>query len=1130
MICQRVRILLLFALVGLLAGLASAQVETGSVVGTLRDASGAIVPNAQVVLTETQKSLHWQTTSNAAGYYAFPTLPPGEYQVQAKHSGFHPAAQTGITLAANQTVRIDLTLAVGSSEQTVNVSSAPPPIQTDSADVSKEISAKVVQDLPMGGTRNFQQLFLLVPGATQPQRVHSDFFNSQGSMDVHINGQPNVVNNLMIEGITDNERTGLLQIYIPPADAIQEVSVSTSNYDAQLGAGGGYVSNVILKTGSNQFHGDLFEFLRPDNYGSANPYCMVRTGQTCNSHYAPYHFNQFGGSIGGPIIHNKIFFFTDWQSTREHYSNTRTVTVPDAKFRQGDFSEALDNSTTGYKGADVIYDPTTGNADGSGRAAFANNTIPQSVLTSNPAWPIIQKIMSLWPMPNMGGTSLFGNYRVDTPGYRDNDQFDVKIDGQMSEANNFSYRFSWMRPKNYQAGVFGLAGGNGDFDANGTDTTYQSGLEWTHTFGSNLISETRAGVSRYRNVANPLDYGQNTADQLGIKGVNLQPFLSGIPTISPNGGITSLGYAGSLPWIRTETDFDLVNNWTWIVGNHTIIFGADLARLRDDLLQDQTYGPRGQFQFYSDGTGLFCPKGACASDVSNNATISQNGIANGFASFLLDYTGFAGRDLPVVFPALRQTRMFSFIGDKWQANPRLTVTMGLRDELYSPLKPHFPGGLSNYDPTTNTLQLAGIGNVPMGLGLKTSFRNLDPRLGLAYRLSSSSVLRAGFGISTVPFYDNNYAFNYPVRQNNGYTSANSYQQATLPGSNQLVNLASGMPAPSPAVIPSNGIIPATGALLSQSFEAVPTGMHEGYVEMWNLAYARQLPGHFTLDTAYVGDHGVDILYHRNINAGLAPGCGNKCLPLGLAFGKTVGVDQFTPMGNNYNGLQVKLDRRFSSGLVSTTTFVWSKAIDFGGGTDMPGLADNVNFSRDRGRADFDTRTSLTEGFVYPLPFGGQGRWAKTGVAGAILGGWQLNGILSMHSGMPFGVSSSTSLNWTGVNQMANQVAPFKVQHGIGYGAPWFDPSSFTNPDPNTLGTLGRNMFSGPGYFNMDASLFRTLQITERVNLQLRIESFNTTNTPAFNNPSSNRNSSTFGMVTGESKASRNLQFGLKLSF
>jgi hypothetical protein len=417
---------------------------------------------------------------------------------------------------------------------------------------------------------------------------------------------------------------------------------------------------------------------------------------------------------------------------------------------------------------------------------------------------------------------------------------------------------------------------------------------------------------------------------------------------------------------------------------------------------------------------------------------------------------------------------------------------------------------------------------------------LDPRLGIAYRVSSNSVLRAGFGISTVPFYDNNYAFNYPVRQNNGYTSANSYQQATLPDGTTVVNLATGMPAPSPAVIPSNGVIPATGALLSQSFEAVPTDMHEGYVEMWNIAYARQLPWHFTLDTAYVGDHGVDILYHRNINSGLAPGCGNGCLPLGEAFGKTVSVDQFTPMSTSYNGLQMKLNRHFSSGLVATTTFVWSKAIDYGTSTDMPSLGDSVNFSRDRGRADFDSRTSLSEGFVYPLPFGSKGSWAKSGVAGAILGGWQLNGILSMHSGLPFTVSSSTQLNWTGVNQTADQVSPFKTEHGIGYGAPWFDPGSFTDPpdyvDPSSnkiyyrLGTLGRNMFSGPGYFNLDASLFRTLQITERVNLQLRIESFNTTNTPAFNNPDGNYDSSTFGMVTGESKTARNLQFGIKLSF
>lgn len=1107
----------------LCAAPAAAQVETGSVVGMVTDASGAAIPNATLVLTETQKNIKWSARSNASGNYIFPDLPQGVYSLQGSHSGFKTITQTGLQLAVNQTVRVNLMLPVGEEQQTVDVSSAPPPIQTDTADIGKEVTAAEVRDMPLGGTRNFQQLFALQPGVTGLSRQHSDFFNPQASLDMHVNGQPNVVDNLMIEGVTDNERTRLLQIYIPPADAIQEVSVTTSNYDSQFGQAGGYVANVILKSGTNRLHGDAYEFLRPDNWGSASPYCMLTPPATASAcpKLTPYHFNQFGGSIGGPILHNRLFFFGDWESTRENFSSFRQATVPDALFRQGDFSEALDPTQIQQKGPELIYDPTTGDSQGNNRTPFPGNIIPASRLQSNPAWPIIQNIMALWPMPNEPG--LVNNYVVNTPEIRNNNQFDVKIDGRWHERDNFSYRFSWMNPHTTTYGLFGLAGGNTDFDANGTDTTYQSSVEWTHTFSPTAINELRLGLSRYRNVADPTDYGQNEADKLGIKGVNVQPFNSGMPTINPHGGTTSLGYSASLPWIRTETDGDIVDNWTFIHDNHTFTFGADLARLRDDLLQDQTYGPRGDFEFYSYGTAL--------GGSTQAAKISQGGLANGFASFLLDYAGFVGRDLPNVFPALRQTQLSSYFGDKWQVNPRLTVNLGLRYELYSPLKPHFSGGLSNYDPTSNVLLIAGYGDIPTSLGLKSSFKNVAPRIGLAYRLSDSSVLRAGYGISTIPFYDNNYAFNFPVRQNNGYPSPNSFLQATDASTGQIVNLATGMPAPTPAAIPANGIIPATGPLLSQSFEAVPPNLHEAYLEMWNLAYARQLPWGFTMDAAYVGNHGVDILYHRNINAGLAPLCANKCLPLGLAFGKTVGVDQFTPMGNNYNALQLKMDHRVGRSIMSTTTMAWGKAIDYGGGTDMPGLGDNVNFSRDRGRADFDQAFALSEGFIYQLPFGAGGSWAKTGAAAAVLGGWQLNGIMTVHSGQPFSIGSSTTLNWTGVNQRGNIVGPFKALHGIGFGNLWFDPSSFSDPASGTLGDAGRNTFSGPGYFNLDASLFRTFQMTERMTLQVRIESFNTTNTPAFNNPNTgNIDATNFGMVTGENKAARNLQFGFKLAF
>ncbi len=1064
----------------------------------------------RLVLTETQKGLHWTTRSNAAGYYVFTDIPSGAYEVTAEIAGFQRSIQRNIVLEVNNTVRINIRMRVGTARQTVVVASRAPLLQTDSADVHKQITAYMVNNLPMGGTRNFQQLLVLVPGATKPYRPHSDFFNPQASLDTHVNGQANPSDNLQIEGLTDNERTGLLQIYVPPADAIQEVSVTTSNYDAKYGAAGGYIANVILKSGTNQFHGSAFEFMRQNNLGSAMPYCFKAP---CLTRLPGYHFNQFGGSIGGPILHNKLFFFGDWQTTMEHTNEHVVTTVPDALFRQGNFSELLNPTvykSIGYKGPDIIYDPTTGSSSGSGRTPFAGNLIPSGRLDT-----IALKLAQLWPMPNLPG--IVDNYQGLPLTIRDNNQFDIKLDGRISANNLASYRLSWMKPKTTEQGVFGLYGGpnNGMFNAIGTDTTYQTSANWTHIFDPTTITTVRAGVSRYRNVANPTDYLQNTASELGIRGINIEPFTSGMPVISPHGGIASLGFSASLPWIRTETDFDVVNNWTFIRGNHTLKFGWDLARLRDDLLQDQTYGPRGQFQFNSAGTGTPSDK------------ISQGGIANGFASMLLDWPAFVGRDLPGSFPALRQTRFFGYFGDKWEMSSRLTVYLGVRDEIYQPLTPHFPGGLSNYDPTTNELVLAGIG-APMGLGVKSSFRNVAPRLGLAWRLTPGSVLRAGFGISTIPFSDNHYAFNYPIRQNNGFPSINSFQDANYQGA--AVNLETGMPAPQQAVIPADGrILANTPALRSQDFVIVPLNLHEAYLESWNLAYARDLPGHFSLDLAYVGEHGVDTLYHWNSNAALQGNCGYKCEPLYLLWGKNVSTDAFLPLGDNYNGLQVKLDHRIGHGLMSTTSFSWGKAIDYGDGDDMPGLMDNVHFWRDRAVAGFNRARALSEGIVYQLPFG---QWAQPGLGRKIAGGWQINGILTSYSGSPFTITAPTTLlNWPGVGQTADQVGSFNVSHGVGYGATWFDPNAFTSvSQKGVMGNVGRNSHTGPAAFNLDFSLFRNFQLSERMHAIFRAEAFNLTNTPNFSNPHTGVTDPYFGHITGTSNGPRSFQFGLQLEF
>ena len=1108
----------------LCAGYVYSQAVNATLLGTVTDVSGGVIPNAKVTVTETQTGVVHSAQTNASGNWIVPNLPPGVYSVAVETPGFKKETRSGINLLVDTSTRVDVRLQPGSVTETVEVSAQAAALQTDTASTTQKIERDVLANVPLiSSNRNFQSLLNLAPGVAPVVEQHSQFFNASSSLQTEVNGQMRMGNNFMIEGSDDNERTGLLQIYIPPIEAIQTVDMSLSNHDPEMGRASGAVVNVILKSGTNDWHASAYEFLQNSAF-NARSFFNPSVG-----HLA---YNYVGGNVGGPIRKNKMFIFGDYLRVMDHEANTNQMTEPPNPWRTGDLSGA----------ATTIFDPSTGNPlDGTGRTPFPGNIIPSNRINA-----VSAKITALLPPTNetFNIAKPSNNYFALLPFTKTTDSFDTKLDYNITVKDRLTGRFSFSRPVIFQAPLFGNAGGaaQGAFEGTGTQKTYVSGLNYDRIISPTLVAEVRLAISHYHNEAQPSDYGSNDAENLGIPGVNISQFTSGMVGIQINDGFSNpiVGYSASLPWIRAEANVDLVNTWTKISGNHTIKVGFDLKRIRDDLLQDQTYSPRGIYYFGNQQTALCTPTKTDANGLATSCNSSPLGIANDMASFLLDVPYQLGRDVNTYFPAYRQWEFFAFAGDKWQVSPKLTLDLGVRWEFYPPATPQFPGGFSNYDPNTNNLVIAGIGGNPSNLGMKTRYKYFAPRIGLAYRLDDKTVIRAGFGTSYTPFPDNTYAYNYPVRSNNFYTNVgNGYASAVL-SSGQPASFQNGFPLPIPVAVPSNGIIPATGSLLSQSFDVINIDFKNPYTETWNLAVQRTLPGHWTLDVAYLGVHGVDTVANYNMNSPRSVlGGGTASEPLNILYGKTAGATlRWAGYSSSYHALQVKMDRRFSD-LTVTTAFNWGKGMSYQQGDDG-GLMWLINQRRNHARTDFDRTLTFTQSYVYRLPWGPGQRWLKSGIVSKALGGWQLSGVLSLYTGTPMSIGASgSSLNTPGESQTANQVAPVQILHGINIGNPWFSTSSFSQPTGVVFGSTGRNIMSGPGAFGLNLSLFKSFQFTERAKLELRCETFNFTNTPQFSNPSSSLTSSTFGYVAGTigsgtgvngTGGGRAVQLGAKITF
>jgi hypothetical protein len=660
----------------------------------------------------------------------------------------------------------------------------------------------------------------------------------------------------------------------------------------------------------------------------------------------------------------------------------------------------------------------------------------------------------------------------------------------------------------------GIYGGpsNSGFDATGPSRNQSPGLNLNHIFSPTLITEVRFGIVRNRNNATNVDTGQSLGQKLGIPNSNLgDMWTSGLPEIFVNGYDTPMiGINGCLPWRRAVTNFDTVNNWTKIKGTHVIKWGFDYRRERRDLLQTATFSPRGRFTYAAGTTTL-------------NAPGVSNSFANSFASFLLDQANSVGRDLAVFFPTQRDSVYNAYVQDKWQATQRLTLDLGARWEYWPGDVPAVPAAFSNYNPADNTLQLAGVGSVPMDLGIKNYPHNIYPRIGLAYRLNEKTVIRAGFGMSQFYRYTNNWQ--YPVKQNQQFVAPNNFAPAG--------SMAAGLPTPQPVVIPSSGIITNPP---NQTYTYEPLDTPVPYVESWNFAVQRSLPANLSLDAAFVGNHGVKLSAPTgnpvNINAGVVLGGGTAGEPLNQLFHRTAETDVSVFQSSYYDALQLKLNRRFSNGFLMTTSYAFGKSIDYFGPTGGP-----LNVPMLKGRAAYDRRHIFTWSGTYELPFGQGKHMATTGVARALLGGWQINGFWTWESGLPLDLrASSTALNAAGNVNRPLQVAPVQILGNVGPGQYWFSTSSFKDPGA-TLGNVGRNILHGPHLFNIDASVFRRFIITERLKLEFRAETYNLSNTPWLDRPDTTLGDAAFGQVTTAQgtqsvkvNMNRSFQGSLRLTF
>ncbi|MBL8228996.1 MAG: carboxypeptidase regulatory-like domain-containing protein [Bryobacterales bacterium] len=1120
---RAVCLLLLFASVCILSTTTvDAQILYGSLVGTVTDASDAAVPDAAVTITNKETGAVRTVTTNQTGAYVIPTVQNGNYTVEVKKEGFRTVRQDNVEVSINNVTRIDLKLAVGQVSESVTVEAVAGGLQTDRAEVKAEIGTKVLTEIPVPGQRNYQALFVTIPGISPPSTPHSVPSNPSRSMQWQTNGNNTASNNTRIDGASaTNVWLPHIASYVPALESIENVNIVTNTFDAEQGLAGGASVNVTIRSGSNDLSGALFHY-HQGNWSQARNTFLPANQDNPKSVY-----NQYGGRLGGPIKKNRAFFFGSYEGTADHRFAGGLYTIPTAPMRTGDLS----GSTL------PIYDPQTGAANGVGRQPFANNRIPSSRI--HPTSALLMQRLPQENNPSPTGIPT-NNYFATGSAAFDRRTIDSKFNFNLTDKWTAYARLSWLDFDLIAPTAFGAIGGQPIAFGNpgtGFGSTWSGTLATTYTVRPNFIIDAYYGYTLMdTNIEQP-GLGSNLGrEELRIPGTNgSRYFESGYPGFGI-GGFAPFGSTENyMPYYRTDPQSQYVANANWLKGSHSIRFGFDIYRLALNHTQPEFAGAdggaAGRLNFGQGPTQLRL----------ENGNVAPGNQFNSMGTYLLGLVDGGGRILQVPDIYRTRTSMWSFyVRDQWQVNRKLTLSYGTRIELF-PMPVREDRGMERYDFASNEMIVCGLGGTPKNCGTDAGGPYFSPRLGVAYRATEKTVIRAGFGVNWDPW---NLA--RPLRTNFPILAAFNLAPAAL---GWATTLSQGLPELPTPQIGSNGRIPIPG-----NYAVNTTGdrFDRSYIFNYNLTIQRELGGNFTGQVGYVASRAVKVSGRLNLNAGQVIGQDRAGQPLVQRFNRAVETSLIGPMGDNdYHSLQATLGRRFSGGLQMNMSYTWSKVMgwccneDNNGGPLVPALAfTNLN----RVPLNFDRTHNWQMTASYELPFGKNKKWASSGMAAAVLGGWQLNTLTSFMTGTPVRVTSDGgSLRLPGSTQRADQVKQ-DVQKlgGIGRGVAYFDPFAFARVVEPRFGTAGFNSLRGPEFFNTDLGLFRKFEISEKWGLQFRAEYFNWTNTPKFNNPSAGINNlltnadGTFrgGVfeVTGtnaggrEPNGDRILRLGLRLTF
>lgn len=1060
----------MFSRVVLLTAIACGCVwaQTATMTGEVKDPTGAVVPGARVTIGNMQTGTKTSVTTNSAGTYVIPFLQPGLYRLSVDVTGFRTAVRPDIKLDVDQTARMDFVLQPGSVSETVDVTATAPLLQTESPSLGAQIETKTVESLPLNG-RDYTQLVTLSPGAT-PNHY------SRANNGFSLNGGVTMQTTLLLDG-TDNTNyeigtdTGNINALNPSVDAIQEFRVETANYSAEYGRSANGIVSVTLKSGTNALHGDVYDYLRNDAL-DANDWFANRAGLS----RAPLRRNQFGGTLGGPIVKNRTFFFVSYQGTRQASSNTVTVTVPTQQMAAGNFGNIN------------VKDPLTGQQ-------FPGNIIPTSRFDLVGA-----KLAALYPLPNLPGT--VNNYSTNQGVTNNADELDARFDQQFTEHDNAFFRYSRGTGQISQNSLF-AAPGNGTTGALGSWPYVEPLRAWsmaageTHIFTSALVNDLHVGYTH--NSSNQLDTAtENLYDQFGIQGVPPSPLINGLPAITVT-GFSGLGDRQWAPNLKQVQVVQLNDTVSWNHGSHNIRFGGELRYTYNYAFSSNM--PRGVFAFNGQFSG------------------------SAFGDLLLGQTSSAS--LGTFQIAHLRSRYYGvFVNDSWKVTPKLTVNLGLRYDLQTPWwdRDNFQ---ANFDddaasPTFGTLVPAKSGDLKSRSFVNLDKNNFSPRVGFAYQLTPKTVLRSAFGI----FYG------FP-----GYTGNNDTGTANPPN---LINITLTSPTTSKvsSVVLSKGFpvgLLSPTNLANPNIFGIAANFPMPTINQWNFSVQRQITGTMSATVAYVGSSSSYLSGLNDINQ---PTPGTGAVNPRRPFQQWGQIEYQSPYAHSsYEGLQASFEKRFSRGIVATGSYTYSHSLDNvlnhedGVGGAFP--QDRTNSDAEKASSGFDIRHRFVTSLVYELPVGKQGGFlGGSALTRTLFHGWQTGGIFVAQTGYAFTPTVSPNpANTTGPAR-PDRICDGNLDSGQRSVDQWFQTSCFKPAAAFTFGDSGRDVLVAPGLVNLDFLLQRNFYYRENRYVEFRTEFFNVTNSAHFNAPNAVIGTAPAGKITTTLPGApdRQIEFALKLWF